>query len=203
MTRALIIVAVVLLGACASTPVPLRGEFPPVTPLQAQQNPPRGTTVRWGGGIIAVEPGQNDTCVEILARPLERWARPQATTANFGRFLACTRGFLDPEIFRSNRDITIVGQVVGIEHRPVGDFDYPYPLVRATEMYLWAPRVVRVWSPYWGPAWGPGWGAWGHGWGPGWGPGWGWGGWWGPGWGHRGPYRGWGAWGWYHPHRRW
>ncbi|TDJ33440.1 MAG: hypothetical protein E2O56_03730 [Gammaproteobacteria bacterium] len=182
---------ILLLTACASTPVPLRGKFPPVTPLDAQQNPPRGTTVRWGGGIIAVEPGANDTCVEILARPLESWARPQATTANFGRFLACTRGFLDPEIFRRNRDITIVGQVTGIEHRPVGDFDYPYPRVRATEMYLWAPRV-RVWSPYWGP----GWGRWG--WGPGWGG-------WGPGWGHRGPYRGWGAWGWYYPYpyRRW
>ena len=192
MKRALFILAALLLEACASTPVPLRGEFPPVTPLQAQQNPPRGTTVRWGGGIIAVEPGQQDTCVEILARPLESWARPQPTTANFGRFLACTRGFLDPEIFRRNRDITIVGQVTGVEHRPVGDFDYPYPLVRATEMYLWAPRVVRVWG---GPYWGPGWGRWG--------PGWGWGGWWGPGWGHWGPYRGWGAWGWYYPYRRW
>lgn len=190
MTRLLLILVALLLTACATTPEPLRGEFPPITPLQTQQNPPLNAIVRWGGGIIEVQPGQRDTCVEILARPLESWARPQATTANQGRFLACTSGFLDPEVFRKNRDITIVGQVTGIERRPVGDFDYPYPRVRATAMYLWAPRVYGYyypyrrgyWGGYWGPYGGPYWRR--HYWYP-------------------GPYYGWGAWGWYYPYHHW
>ncbi len=45
-----------LLGACATTPQPIAGEFTAVTPAQSVASGRTGERVRWGGVIIRVEP---------------------------------------------------------------------------------------------------------------------------------------------------
>lgn len=160
--------ALLLLAGCASIPEPLAGDFAEFQPNQTTERSV-GAQVRWGGTIVRTEPGRDETCVEILARDLDRELRPLSGDNNFGRFLACRSGFQDPAIFTSGRDITVVGRVSGFVDGEIGEFVYRYPRLSADVMYLWSarPEVVYVrggfhdpWWPYWGPHWGPYWDPW-------------------------------------------
>lgn len=162
-----------LLGACATVPKPLQGQFQATTPRQATSGS-TGEAVRWGGEIIRVEPKADATCFEILGRELDDTARPRLRRPADGRFIACRQGFSDPEEFQRGREMTVVGRVTGIDHGKVGEFDYAYPHVSADAIYLWPKRPVVVRTPDMDP-WRYGYGPWGMG--PGWGsPYWGWGG---------------------------
>jgi len=165
-----LVVLAAALGACATVPAPLQGQFPPVTPRQAAASGAGSNeTVRWGGEIIDVEPRADRTCFEILARDLDSIARPVTGDPSGGRFLACRNGFYDPEEFKQGREITVVGRLDGTEQAKVGDFDYTYPRVAADTVYLWPERPIYAYSPYYAyPYWGP-WGGWGPYWGPYWG----------------------------------
>jgi outer membrane lipoprotein len=160
------------LASCATVPAPLQGQFAATTPRDAA-NRGDGQSVRWGGDIIKVEPKEDSTCFEVLARDLDASARPTTRDASQGRFIACQSGFFDPEEFDKGREITIVGQVTGTDHGKVGQFDYAYPHVSASSVYLWPKRSMYARSPYYYDPWlygyGPGWGYFGPGWGPYWG----------------------------------
>jgi outer membrane lipoprotein len=160
-----------LLGACATVPAPLQGQFAPVTPRDAAASGGQGEAVRWGGEIINVDPRPEQTCFEILARELDSTARPVSRDPSDGRFLACRNGFYDPEEFKQGRNITVVGKLNGTEVGKVGQFDYTYPRVAADAIYLWPKRSYAnypypyydpwMWGgygPYWGPYWGGFWG---------------------------------------------
>ncbi len=163
--------AAVALGGCATVPAPLAGnDFVPVTPQQVAAQPATSARVRWGGEIINVEPKADVTCFEVLSRGLYSDARPSRHDGSDGRFIACGKGFYDPEVYTKGRDVTIVGQVDGTEQRPVGDFNYTYAHVDAANVYLWPKREYVTgyydpWYPYYGGPFfgGPAWGGW---WGP-------------------------------------
>jgi len=93
-SAALVILAGAL-GACATVPAPLQGQFAPVTPKEAIASGAQ-ESVRWGGEIIGVDPKAGHTCFEILGRELDSMARPIARDPSQGRFLACSDGFYDP-----------------------------------------------------------------------------------------------------------
>jgi len=153
------------LAACATVPTPLRGDYPALTPRDPGA---QGQSVRWGGEIIRVEPKADTTCFEILARALDAATRPIRRDTSQGRFVACHPGFYDPEDYERGREVTVVGRVTGTDHGKVGEFDYAYPHVDATDIHLWPKRVPH--TPYYDPwmyGFGPGW------YGPGWGPYWG------------------------------
>ena len=153
-TSAFAIGASVLLAGCATVPAPLAGnDFAATTPQQAVAQNASGQRVRWGGEIIKVEP---------------RADRGQ------GRFVACKQGFLDPAEYPMGRDVTVVGAIDGSERHKVGDYDYTFAKVDASEVYLWPKRAdypPGYYDPFWGPCygdpfWGSGWsncGRWGWG----------------------------------------
>jgi outer membrane lipoprotein len=147
------------LTACAIVPTPLQGDYAAITPRDAAANA-AGQRVRWGGEIIKVDPSADATCFEILARSLDSRARPTGADPSLGRFIACHGGFHDPEEFERGREMTVVGQVTGIDHGKVGDFDYAYPHVAADAIYLWPLRPLVVRSPRYDP-WMWGYGPWG------------------------------------------
>lgn len=163
--------AVTLLAACATVPKPLEGTYTNLSTMSAQQGGAGGTRVRWGGEIIKTEPGPQQTCFYLLARPLDSQARPRSSSGSGdqqGRFVACHAGFYDPEVFTRGRELTVTGTVHGIVSEKVGDYDYAYPRVEADVVYLWPRRPAPV---NYGPGWyDPFWGPWGPGWGPAWGP---------------------------------
>lgn len=143
----LLIAATLLLAAgCATVPEPLEGSFSQITPEQAADQHV-GDQVRWGGRIVDTRPGSESTCIEILDQPLDGHARPMASDRAEGRFLACRRGFEDPAIFESGRDITVIGRLTGFVEGQIGDFTYVYPRVEADTLFLWAERSQELFYP--------------------------------------------------------
>lgn len=157
-----LVFALLGLAGCASIPAPLAGEFADFQPDQATDRSV-GAEVRWGGSIVDTRPGQSETCIEILARDLDRSLRPTGGDVTHGRFLACRAGFRDPEVFTSGREITVVGRLQGFVDDTIGEYVYRYPRLSAEAIYLWPerPDVVYAdsyryhgpWWPYYGPWW--------------------------------------------------
>jgi outer membrane lipoprotein len=165
LASALAIGAIALAG-CATVPAPLAGnDFAGLTPQQAIAQNVTGQRVRWGGEIVKVEPRSGETCFEILSRELYADARPNRLDKSEGRFLACKTGFFDPAVYTQGRDITVVGTINGHEQHKVGEYDYTYAKVDATEVYMWPKRsnvAYDPWGPCYDPFWGPG--SWGSRW---------------------------------------
>lgn len=137
------------LTGCATAPAPLKGEFPPFQPEQATERSV-GAQVRWGGMLVDTRPGADETCIEILARDLDREARPIASDRAHGRFLACHGEFKDPAVFTSGRELTVVGRMTGFVDGAIGEFEYRYPRVDADVLYLWTTRPeVAYYDPWW------------------------------------------------------
>lgn len=160
-----LIPAIAALVACATTPVPLKGEFSTITPATSIAGGQSGEQVRWGGEIIRVTPDSAETCFEILSRELDASARPQKRDNSDGRFIACRAGFYDPEVFTKGRELTVTGRLNGTAIGKVGQFDYTYPKLAADTIYLWPKRPLIIeqrntwpYDPFWGPRYGPWWG---------------------------------------------
>jgi outer membrane lipoprotein len=166
------ILGALVLGGCATIPQPLAGDYAPVTLEAARSGTANATQVRWGGEIVETQPQEQQTCFFVLAESLDSQARPKAGEESLGRFVACKQGFYDPEVFAKGREITVTGTLNGTVQHKIGQFDYTYPRVEASNIYLWKPRPAYTATPYpygpWGP-WGgfcdPFWSPWGCGWG--------------------------------------
>ncbi|HVO26584.1 MAG TPA: Slp family lipoprotein [Candidatus Margulisiibacteriota bacterium] len=152
------------LGACAQPPPMLSGgPFSEVSVLDAQARDLTGQRVRWGGSIVATTPEKDETCFEIVSRPLDREARPRRTDESDGRFLACAQGFFDPAVYAAGREATVVGTLETTTVGKIGEYDYRYPRVAAEHVFLWPKRepveAYYVYGPwpdgFWYPLWGP------------------------------------------------
>ena len=157
-------IAVILtLGGCATqVPEPIRNPVTtPVDVVQVQAQPERhlGQRVRWGGTILAVINRERTTEIEVLARPLGRDGAPAFESSGQGRFIVEVTGFLDPAEYPKDRELTVVGVITGHQTRPVGDYPYVYPIVRAETRHLWPeqppPAVYGPAYPWSGPWFGP------------------------------------------------
>lgn len=152
-----------LLTGCTTVPGPLAvGRFAEVSPQAAQAGQFVGQRVRWGGAIETVDTGKQETCIEVVSRPLDSSARPEETDRSEGRFIACAWGFYDPAVYAQGREITVTGTIRGTVERKVGDYDYRFPKVRAETVYLWPKRDLYYRMPpyYYGPYWYGPWPGW-------------------------------------------
>src|SRR3972149_4860359 len=135
------LVAAVVLGGCASVvPEAIRTAAPGnVRTAQGREQPRqfRDTVVRWGGNIVGTRNERDHTVLEIVGRDLDDEGRPREEDRSLGRFLAKVRGFLDPAIYKPEREVTVRGRIEGIVEQAIGEFRYTYPLVQADNCYLW------------------------------------------------------------------
>lgn len=132
-----------LLHACAATPdFDTAGIDTRLTPLRAVENIPvvQGTTILWGGVIIASSNLQDATQFEILAYPLDDKQRPDVGQNPLGRFLATRSGYLETADYAQGRLLTIKGAVVEKRVGRIGEADYVYPLVTIEQLHLWPMR---------------------------------------------------------------
>ncbi len=141
--------AVLLLSACTSVPQQFKGDYSSVTPETTRESDLQ-TRVRWGGVILETRPEDDHTCFEILSKRLESSMRPVNTDTSQGRFVACRAGFYDPEVFKKGREVTTTGDIIHIDVRKVGDYDYHFPVVDIDFLSLWPERVDRVYHNYYG-----------------------------------------------------
>lgn len=151
--------AAILLSACATEPSVLHSgrSFSEITPGDAPTRAAPGSEVRWGGTIAAVSPGKAETCFQVVSRPLDGSARPESGDRTNGRFIACAAGFYDPVIYATGREITVVGTLQAPEKGAIGGYDYLFPKVSASTLYLWPKRDPAFqYPPFWyepGPWW--------------------------------------------------
>ncbi len=126
---------------------------------QALENPAayKGSTVIWGGSIIQTINRADGTDIIVLETPLESQERPQGERYSQGRFIVRSPKFLDPEIYKNGRKITVAGDIIGQDSRPLGQIQYNYPVVEAKELYLWNPETYANYPPpyYGGYGWAP------------------------------------------------
>ncbi len=130
-----------LLSACASGPsFDTRQVDLAVTPRSAvaELSAARGQTVLWGGVIINTSNLESLTRIEVLAYPLNSKQIPQRDSDPLGRFILEHQGFLEPASYAEGRMVTVVGTVVRSESGKVGGSDYVYPVIEASELYLWS-----------------------------------------------------------------
>jgi outer membrane lipoprotein len=136
---------IIFIAGCATRPpAPLRVDFNSQADLsQVLQAPDnyRDVTVRWGGLIQNVTNLKSHTQLEVVGKVLDSSARPIIDGPSTGRFLVLVQGFLEPTEFAVNREITVVGTIKGFEKKPIGEFDYNYPVVQAQTYHLWEERV--------------------------------------------------------------
>jgi outer membrane lipoprotein len=121
-----------------------------------------GSIVLWGGVIIDTETLNKGSEMYVLQTPLDYLDKPEAKRYSQGRFIARSATFLDPEIYMKGRKITLAGEIVGKEARPLDQSQYTYPVVAIKELHLWQRTKEYVypypyWDWYYGPEWGWGW----------------------------------------------
>jgi outer membrane lipoprotein len=131
-----------------------------ITFEQLIKNPDQyvGNSILLGGVIVSTENKNDGTLLEIYQTELDSSGEPKDVDISKGRFLAWDKDFLDSQIFRSGRRVTIVGVVKGVEYRKVGQVDYHYPYLVVKDIYLWrnvrARMYPRYYWDYYGPMWG-------------------------------------------------
>ena len=97
----------------------------------------KGRVVRLGGVIVQTENREAETLIEILEKPLSRQGKPKPGDVSGGRFRVVFQGFLDSAIYRQNRPVTVIGEIVGVETAVIGEASYDYPLLFGREVRLW------------------------------------------------------------------
>ena len=127
--------------------------LPPVSfnELLSDPNTHMGRNIILGGYILEVNNESDGSRLAILQAPLDFQNRPHSRDKSKGRFLARTDKFIDPEIYKKERKLTVGGMVAGVSAQPLGDRIYRYPVIEVEELYLWAEETRQDWpyDPYW------------------------------------------------------
>jgi len=113
----------------------------------------KGALVIWGGIIIGATNLPDGTEILVLETPLSSLGEPADDRFSEGRFIAKSPQFLDPEIYRKGRKLTVAGEIVGKEARQLGKIDYSYPVLSVKQLYLWTEPTLSYPPPYYAPSW--------------------------------------------------
>ncbi len=137
-----------LLSACASNiPIEIRQDVTErnisVHAVRTDVDQYEGHKIRWGGTIASVENKASDTWIEVVGKVLNSSGRPVGEDESLGRFMVRIDGFLDPTIYKPDRDLTIYGTVESRIVREIDEHPYTYPLIKAESYYLWSDYVPR------------------------------------------------------------
>ncbi len=103
-----------------------------------------GRKVILGGTIVAVHNGPQEGHLEILQRPLGYQYEPELGDRTDGRFLVMYPHFIDPEVYRKDRKITVAGEVLGGRNQPLDQISYRYPVISMKENYLWPENSYSI-----------------------------------------------------------
>jgi outer membrane lipoprotein len=112
----------------------------------------QGETVVWGGKVIDTVNEESLALIKVLQIPLDYFGMPEDEEMSQGRFIAEVQRYVDPEIYRKGRMITLAGEILGKKVEPLGEMEYTYPLVRVKEIHLWK-QYSSPYGPYPPPYW--------------------------------------------------
>jgi len=105
-----------------------------------------GDTVIEGGYVVSVENKADYTEIVAVQSPLGIGQRPKAKDLSQGRLVMIYKGFIDPEVYAKDREITVGGKIIGSSAQ-VKNPAFPYLKLEIREIHLWAKEVPT--DPYW------------------------------------------------------
>jgi len=129
----------------------IRQEVDATVTFSDLQNAPdafRGRTVLLGGVIVATENGEDGTLMEVYQTEMNTVGEPVRVDQSGGRFLAFYGGFLDGEIYRKGRKVTMAGVVQGAKMKRLGELSYRYPYLMVRELHLWKEENTYPYGVY-------------------------------------------------------
>jgi outer membrane lipoprotein len=158
MKQITLVLLIALTTACASKPphsiskVP--HENPTLTRVRMDIDRYIGSEVRWGGVISKVENKADRTWIEVVRHELRDNGRPISSSRSDGRFIASFEKFADPLVYEEGRPLTVVGTIEAKTNRPIGEYDYLFPVVTVEGSFLWkkhepVPAGYYYPPPYW------------------------------------------------------
>ncbi|MDH3387675.1 MAG: Slp family lipoprotein [Gammaproteobacteria bacterium] len=157
MGKILLITLAAIVAGCASKPPEAISRIPAqdlsLTLVRLDIDRYLGAEVRWGGVISKVENRADQTWVEIVRQKLRDNGRPGYDGRSDGRFIASFDKFVDPVVYTVGRPLTVVGTIDGKISRPIGDFDYLFPVVKVEGSFLWKPVAESPPPGYYPPPW--------------------------------------------------
>ncbi|MBU2883831.1 Slp family lipoprotein [Psychrosphaera sp. B3R10] len=99
---------------------------------------------RWSGVIAEVTNHKETTQLDILYYPASGDGRPKTDEEPLGRFRVYSDTFLDPAIYKQGKSITALGTIAKKEMAKIGDFEYEYPTLVQSKIYLWKKQQPRT-----------------------------------------------------------
>lgn len=146
-----------IIAGCASKPpesiASLSSPGPGLEQVLQDVDAHLGREVRWGGVITRVENKADATWIELVRYPLNDNGRPQIGYLSDGRFIARFERFVDPLVYEKGRPLTVVGSIDDKLERPIGEFEYLFPVVSVQGSHLWQAEKQKNRyhnPPYWG-----------------------------------------------------
>lgn len=137
----LVIIAIVLLTGCVTYPESVKvpegtqlASFESVNQANSQLNDQQA---RWSGVIAEITNLSKQTRLEVLYYPPEGNGRPKTKGEPAGRYRVYVDKFLEPEIYKKGKSITVLGKVANKELAKIGEFEYEYPTLQQSTVYLW------------------------------------------------------------------
>lgn len=112
-----------------------------------------------GGLIVSAKNTERGSLIEAVYIPVNSLGYLKGREYADGRFLALfpgSAGYLDPEIYRKGREITVAGEFTGVQRGKLDQADYIYPVFGIKQIYLWPEeRRYYMGGPYYGYPYGP------------------------------------------------
>jgi outer membrane lipoprotein len=142
---------IVLIAGCAVMPPEIQDKaLPPLAlnELIANIDQYKGQTVILGGYIVSVENQENQTRIVAVQTTLGVGQKPNSKDLSQGRLIIIYNGFLDPEVYTKDRQITVGGRVLGSsanDPRPA----FPYLKIELEDIHLWPVEKPAAPYPYW------------------------------------------------------
>ena len=117
-----------------------------------------GKRVLFGGVIVVTRNLEDGTELEIVQKNLESYGNLEAGDYSGGRFLFFSKGYLEPEIYASGRELIGVGKVTGKKLGQIGDYSYNFPIIEVEELHLLDDKKLNSsnsipysWDPWYRP----------------------------------------------------
>lgn len=131
-------IVILLLAGCLGSAGVRETSGPTPADLSRAADPAvKGRAFTWGGTIASVKNLADRTLVEVIAYPLDGSAEPDVGGQSTERFLADKAGFLEPVEYQPGRRLTVTGPLLGYRDGKVGEQNYRYPVLQASELTLW------------------------------------------------------------------
>ena len=109
--------------------------------LQKTPDAYKDEVIMLGGRIIETKTSHPLSELTVLQLALGSGDLPVNPDQSEGRFIVQTRQILDPEIYKKDMLITVVGILKGSKVLSIGGFHYTYPLLEPIEIKLWPKRM--------------------------------------------------------------